>query len=393
MNNPVSAVKKGHRQKAFELLATQRKISRVEIARELHVSLQTAMKIMQYFTDFGLAEWMGEESAGQVGRKPQVYAFNPEAAHIIAVLHEGSIISVGILNLACELLAEETAEVRGGIHDLLVEQPCEIAERLIADLAEKGRTVTRLLGMGLCLPGVVDDVHQEISFAPSFALNTSYQIETLLTEAGARIGAPVYIENDVNAAVYGEFYCIKASDMAFISIGSNVGMGLVLDGKLRRGPSFTAGEIGLMPYGNEASPHLLRNIEEIIGLDALKKRFGFDRRFGLSEMIPEARAVMIDTISDVIANIIVTCSAMINISDFVLGGLTVELLGEEFFDAVQRKAGRLSPFGITVRHQSVTNPALIGGSRKVTDMRLDTLLALDSTEDKKEEVKEGITYS
>lgn len=388
MKNPVSAVKKSHRQKAFELLAAQRKISRVEIAREMEVSLQTAMKIMQYFTDFGLAECIGEESAGQVGRKPQVYAFNPEAAHIIAVLHEGSIISVGILNLASELLAEETAEIRGDIHDILVEQPCEIAERLIAGLAATGRPVTNLLGMGLCLPGVVDDVHKEISFAPSFALNTSYHIEDLLAEAGARIGAPIYIENDVNAAVYGEFYSIKVPDMAFVSIGSNVGMGLVLEGKLRRGPSFTAGEIGLMPYGSEMSPHLERNVEEMIGLDALKKRFGFDRRFGVSEMIPEARAIMIETVSNVVAHIIVSCSAMINISDFVLGGLTVDLLGDEFFDKVRGMTGRLSPFGVTVHRQSIPNPALIGGTRKVMDMRLDSLLALDSTEEKKEEFKE-----
>lgn len=378
--NPVSAVKERHRQKAFELLLRKQEISRVEIARELAVSLQTAMKIMQYFTDYGLAEYIGERDTSQVGRRPQMYAFNPEVAHIVSVVHEGSFISVGIINLAGEIRAEETVEMRGGIHELLVEQPCEVAERLIAGMAEKGQPIKRLLGIGLCLPGVVDDERNEISFAPSFPTHASYQIDGLLAETADRMKVPVCIENDVNAAVYGEFTHIGIADMVFITIGTGVGMGLVLDGKLRRGPSFTAGEIGLMPYPKANMPPQLKSVEELIGLDALKKRFGFDWRFGTAEMAPEGRKKMVEAVSDVIAYIIATCAAILNVSDFILGGLTAQLLGKELFDEISRKAGRLSPFTVTLRKQKSTYPELIGGARKVLDRQLENLLTLDSIE-------------
>lgn len=386
MHNPVSAIKTSHRQKAFALLAKRRRISRVEIARELGVSLQTAMKIMQYFTDFGLAECMGEGHAGQVGRKPQMYAFNPDAAHMVAAVHEGSILSVGVLNLACDLLAEETVEIREGIHELLVEQPCEIAEGLLRDRGGKQK-VSRLLGMGLCLPGVIDDKRNEISFAPSFAVNTSYHIGGLLEEVAARIGAPVCVENDVNAAAYGELSGIGVRDAAFISFGSHVGMGLVLDGKLRRGPTFRAGEIGLIPYGEETASRRMHRVEELIGLDALKKRFGFHWQFGMSKMAEEARLSMIDMVSDVAAHVIAACVPILDLSDFILGGITVELLGEEFFQAVRDKVNRWSPFEVRVRKQSLLSPALIGGAKKVMDRQLGALLALDSSETEKTERK------
>lgn len=377
MRNPISTLKLNHRQRAFELLVMHQTISRVTIAKELGVSLQTAMKIMQYFTDFGLAAYVGDGDGAQVGRKPQMYRFNPNAAHIIGVLHEGSVITVGIMDLNCRIIMEQDAEIHGDIHDMLVTQPCKLTESMINRLKEKGPHAERLLGLGLCLPGVIDDVRNEISFALNFPTNASYQIGNLLTEASVRLGIPFLIENDVNAAAYGEHTNISAADMAYIAIGSGVGMGLVLDGNLRRGPAFTAGEIGLMPYVGATAPEQMRNVEDLIGLDGLKKRFGFDRRFGIDKMDPAIREGMINAISDVVAYIIAASASMLNISAFVLGGLTAQLLGAELFNAVGAKARCLSPFSITVRQPSCAHPALIGAARKVMDQQLEVLLSLD----------------
>lgn len=376
VKNPVSILKGSHRQRAFSLLADKRVLARQDIATELGLSQQTAMKIMNYFSQVGLVNCAGEGDS-QIGRKPQMYAFNPNIAQIIAAVHEGSVMRIGILNLACEVLVEETVEINGGIHEMLVEIPCEITERLLMRLIDKGIQPNRVLGLGLCLPGVVDDKKLNISFAPSFALQSSYHIGGLLNEVYERLGVPVTVENDVNAAVYGEFTARNTSDLAFISIGSGVGMGLVLDGKTRCGPMFTAGEVGLMPYYKNGDLLTSRSVEDYIALDALKKQFGFDRHFSVEVMSPDAKASMISMVSDVAAYVIVTCATMLNVSDFVLGGLTVELIGDELFKEVQRKAVSLSPFGVKLHKQRLSCPALVGAARKIIDMQMRTLLSLD----------------
>ena len=376
MGSSISAVRENH-QKAFELLTTRREISRVEISKELGVSLQTAMKIMQYFTDYGLAECVGEGN-GNLGRKPQLYAFKPDSAYILAAVHEGNVVRVGVMDAACRLLAEEAEEIQGSMQDWLVEQPCEIAERLLENLANQGRTAVRRIGIGLSLPGVVDDVRNEISFAPGFALSSSYHIGELIKETEARLGVPAYIENDVNSAVYGEFRCTGSANLAFIALGTGVGMGIVLDGKLRHGPGFSAGEIAFMPIADELAQGQLRGAEEMIGLESLRRRFGFDRRFGVSQMKDESRDAMMSMISNVLAHIISAAAALVNITEFVIGGLTVDILGHAVIEETRRKASQLSPFNIVIRGQSVPSPALIGAAKKVLDMRIGSLMALDA---------------
>jgi predicted NBD/HSP70 family sugar kinase len=334
------------------------------------------MKIMSYFTDYGLAVSIGGVGT-QVGRKPQLSACKPNAAHVIAAVNEGSVLRVGVLNLACEILAQETAELRGNIRSVIVEQPCEIAENLLRSLEREGRKPEKLLGAAMCLPGVVDEENRAISFAPSFVVGTSYKIGDLLDEAAKRLGVPVIAENDVNAAVYGEYALCGKQDLAFISIGSGVGMGLVLEGKLRRGQMFTAGEIGLMPYFDVSPQGNMRTVEEFISLDALKKRFGFDRQFGIQAMNPQTRELMIESVSDAVSYIVAAGASMLGLTDFILGGITADLLGDDLFGAVRKKVSLCMPFPVSVFRQSLVYPAIVGAAKKVIDANTRTLLVMD----------------
>jgi glucokinase len=66
-----------------------------------------------------------------------------------------------------------------------------------------------------------------------------------LSDAGLRL--PVHVENDANAAAYGEWRCgaaRNARNLFIITLGTGVGMGIVFDGKLYRGSHFYAGEGG-----------------------------------------------------------------------------------------------------------------------------------------------------
>ena len=62
-----------------------------------------------------------------------------------------------------------------------------------------------------------------------------------------RTGVPTLVENDVNAAAVGASTVMACPDLAYLSIGTGVAAGLLLDGRLRRGALGVAGEIGHLP--------------------------------------------------------------------------------------------------------------------------------------------------
>lgn len=369
MSNPVSKLKDHHRRAAFALLLQRRELTRLDIAHALGISVQTAIKIMKYFEDYGLVRCVGEGSSA-LGRKPQIYALVPESACLLGVVHEGSVIHAGVVNLAFELLVEQSVDMRGSIQEVIVQQTCEMAQGLLRQLAQRGYPVPQMIGLGLGLPGVIDDQRSEVSFAPSLSIRTAYSIAPMLQQLQQSLGLPVVIENDVNAAVYGEYG--GTGDLAFLSIGSGVGMGLMLDGRLRRGSRCMAGEIaGVRLAGGQ------RAVEEIIGLDALKKIWGFERRFGLAAMPPEVRDRMLDSIAETAALLLAATAAILDVTSFVVGGLTLDLMGAALFDRIEQQTRRLVTLPVRVVRQTMPCPALVGVCKKMMNLRLDDLLSLD----------------
>jgi predicted NBD/HSP70 family sugar kinase len=69
----------------------------------------------------------------------------------------------------------------------------------------------------------------------------------LRAELEARLGLPVAVENDVNVATLGAVALSGIRDLVYLSIGTGLAAGLVLDGTLRRGATGAAGEIGHVP--------------------------------------------------------------------------------------------------------------------------------------------------
>lgn len=118
--------------------------------------------------------------------------------------------------------------------------------RLIEHLMQQ--TDQTILGIGIGVPGVVSKDGENVSLA--VALNwEDYPLRSLLQ---AHFDLPISIENDVNIAALGEygFGAAKGADsMICIAIGTGIGAGIVLNGRLYHGHSGSAGEIGYMLPG------------------------------------------------------------------------------------------------------------------------------------------------
>jgi glucokinase len=98
--------------------------------------------------------------------------------------------------------------------------------------------------LGLGVPGLVRPTDGTVATSPNFP---SWADVPLQSELEACLGLAVHVENDVDAIAVGEFEYGAARgcrDVLMIALGTGVGGGLILEGRLRRGPDGTAGEVG-----------------------------------------------------------------------------------------------------------------------------------------------------
>lgn len=119
----------------------------------------------------------------------------------------------------------------------------------VAELA--GIAVSQAASIGLGVPGRVDALAGRVAHA----VNLGVDGLELGSELSTRLGRPVRIENDVNAAALGAFHLLEAEgwpdanehSMGYLNLGTGLAAGIVVAGQLWRGARGTAGEIGHIP--------------------------------------------------------------------------------------------------------------------------------------------------
>ncbi|MEZ5115529.1 MAG: ROK family glucokinase [Candidatus Nanopelagicales bacterium] len=115
----------------------------------------------------------------------------------------------------------------------------------IVDVVEELRADHEVEAIGVGVAGLVDADRSRVIFAT----NLGWAQEPLRADIESRTGLPAVIENDGNVAAWGEFRFGAGrdlDDMVAVTVGTGIGGGLVLDGRLRRGAIGVAAEIGHM---------------------------------------------------------------------------------------------------------------------------------------------------
>lgn len=120
----------------------------------------------------------------------------------------------------------------------------EMVEDVIGQTtAETGAKREDFLGVGIGSPGPLDRARGVVIFTP----NLGWRNVPLRDEISRRVGLPATLDNDANCATLGEWWCGAAKghrNVMGITIGTGIGGGLILDGRLYHGSSDAAGEIG-----------------------------------------------------------------------------------------------------------------------------------------------------
>ncbi|QLH21236.1 ROK family glucokinase [Streptomyces sp. Rer75] len=113
----------------------------------------------------------------------------------------------------------------------------------IADAVRKVSAGHDVEAVGIGAAGYVDDKRATVLFAP----NINWRHEALKDKVEQRVGLPVVVENDANAAAWGEYRFGAGAghdDVVCITLGTGLGGGIIIGGKLHRGRFGVAAEFG-----------------------------------------------------------------------------------------------------------------------------------------------------
>src|SRR5690349_22910255 len=214
-------------------------LTQAEIARSTGLSAATVSNIVRELKDGGTVE-VTPTSAG--GRRARSVSLSGDAGIVVGVDFGHSHLRVAIGNLAHQVLAEESEPLDV---DASWVQGFDRAEELVNRLiAATGVDRSKIAGVGLGVPGPIDVESGTVGASASLP---GWVGTRPAEEMRGRLGVPVHVDNDANLGALGEMVWGSGRgvrDLAYIKVASGVGAGLVIDGRIYRGPGGTAGEIG-----------------------------------------------------------------------------------------------------------------------------------------------------
>ena len=123
----------------------------------------------------------------------------------------------------------------------------------VGDLVQDLLSLHPAEAVGVGVAGLVDATRSIVLMAP----NLGWRRQALASQVEMRCGLPTVVENDANAAAWGEFRFgagVGLAELVAVTVGTGLGGGLILDGRLRRGVHGVAAEIGHMVVKPEGRP-------------------------------------------------------------------------------------------------------------------------------------------
>jgi len=356
-----SDLKDMNRRTVYNLLASKQELSRAEISRRTGISSPTVIKIINHFIELGFVTMEGEGQS-KIGRKPQILRFNANAAFSIGVDLDNSHLRVGIVDLLGGIVALERFDVSPNFIEMIKDKFAKCIDSVIRNA---GIDRKKLIGVGIGIPGSVDPERKTIGLAPLYGVTGNMDTSALLAKLSERLGLPVMIERDVNAAALGEFVHRNYEterDLIYVSIGNGVGAGIILNGKLHRGGKFMAGEIGYLSFDprSRLDPAMPGWLEGRIGSKAI-------------ENIKTDREA-IKAISEKLSLAISCLSISLDVSHVVIGGTVATRLGAPLLADLDKRLSHLCLGSIHCVPPICREPIIVGAAGIVTENKLLQLL-------------------
>ncbi|MET7682848.1 ROK family transcriptional regulator [Streptomyces sp. NPDC005423] len=210
-------------------------ISRLELAERTGLTPQAVSKITARLRASGLAAEAGRRAS--TGGKPRtVLRLVPEAGHAVGVHLDRDELRAVLVDLTGAVTGERCAPLDLGAG----------AEAVLAAVAAQAAGLAagaagNPLGVGVALPGPLDHTHGVLHRVTGFPEWDGFPLRDALA---ARLGRPVVVDKDTNAAALGLAVGGEGGSFAYLHLGTGLGAGLVIGGSVHRGARTGAGEFG-----------------------------------------------------------------------------------------------------------------------------------------------------
>lgn len=235
-----------NRSAVLDLVRRASPLSRSEIALKLGLSLPTVMRIIEDLLEEDLVRFTGATEHSR-GRRREMLEYHRDGSLVIGVDLGGTKMFGALANIGGEILQEAAVESHGAQGEQAFETLAEMIQQLVNSPAVAARP---LRGFAIGAPGFAYHQAGIVRWAPALEWR-DYPLKARLEQ---RFSMPVFVDNDVNLAVLGEYWFGAnqgVRNLALITIGTGVGAGLIMDGQLYRGGHEAAGEVGYMLPGVE----------------------------------------------------------------------------------------------------------------------------------------------
>jgi glucokinase-like ROK family protein len=216
-------------------------ISRAELARQTDLTRAAITTIVNDMVKEGLVR-EGGNGLAEGRRRPIILEINPERGMVAGVDMGATHLTVLVTDFAAQVISEEEVafDISRGPEKCLA----ELDERVRDLFSKNGIKISDILAFGVGVPGPVVAEAGMVSTPPIMPGWHNYPIRDHLERLWGRT---VSLNNDAELGALGEWaYGAGRNErhLAYIKVGSGVGAGLLLDGRIYGGATGSAGEIG-----------------------------------------------------------------------------------------------------------------------------------------------------
>ncbi len=232
-----------NRQRVMGILRMQGAISQADIARATGLSRTTVSTLVSELREAGLVADVDTKSGHERGGRPGVQLVLRDPSEVVVGIDFGhSHVGVAVADLRHNILAERVDALDV---NRLAQEALDLAAEMFSEVLGRIRVDRRnVVAAGIGIPGPVDRAH---GTAGSATILPGWVGLRIASEMQERLGVPVQIENDANLGALAELTWGAGKDcsnFAYIKAATGIGAGIVIDGRLLRGATGTAGEIG-----------------------------------------------------------------------------------------------------------------------------------------------------
>lgn len=357
----------------LDLLREQGALHAAEIARLIGLSRPTTAEILRGLADVGLVQEL-TPGADDSKRARSVYEAISDVKIALAIDIGSKYIRAASGDLNLKMLSHSSIPLKSlALKDLVAAMHAAVD----ASLKISGYTIKDVATIVVGTPGVINQSTGIISIAGTIASLDGVDLASLIAD---EFGIRPKLENDINLVTVAEQFCghgREIEDFAVLSVGSGLGSGLVVNGKLLRGHRGAAGEVFFIPFGDPLDTHrsqsnpsadsiaeLARTLAKKIRKSSLSEPFSTIDILAAAKAGDELAKAVVAIEAERIALYIAAISAVTDVELVVLSG-GIGRQAAFFLDQIQTLISKVLPFPPRIEVSTLGDTGILIGALNI----------------------------